>query len=321
MADAGFGTEIGRDDDALRWALATADVVSEPGDWAATPVPGQRAVTIAPGQGQAAQITMPEIVGAKTEAQIVPLAAPAVMTHAGRLICRELLWYGIEQSPPGESRFVVLDAGDFSAFPSALPDWRSLVSTDPATGFVRLPGQRYLVPLHYAVVSQTNEVRLWDLRRFSPNRPRAGGGEEIGTWSVPWGPGDAHSGTFRVQPDGNGGSAGLVQFSIPDPGCDFEAIITAGFAAGDTVESQRLDFAIGYGGASFDGPLGREIVVVPTMGETGLRWRPIASARTGRLSGALTWRLIARRVGGGSADGIIESTARYLQIQYVTPRT
>ena len=176
MTDAGFGRDIGRDDDALRWALATADVVAGPGDWAATPVPGQRAVTIAPGQGQAAQITMPEGAGAKTVAEVLPLPFTGSMTHQGKLICRELLWYGNgSASDPltGESRFIAINAGDFAGYPVAPPDWRTLVSTDPATGLVRLPGQRVVMPLHFAVIAQqSNEVQLWDLRCWDLFAPR-----------------------------------------------------------------------------------------------------------------------------------------------------
>ncbi len=313
MADAGFGTEIGRDDDALRWALATVDVVSAPGDWAATPVPGQRAVSIAPGQGQAAQITMPEIAGAKTDAQVVPLAAPAVMTHAGRLICRELLWYGIEQSPPGESRFVVLDAGDFSAFPSALPDWRSLVSTDPASGFVRLPGQRYLVPLHYAVVSQTNEVRLWDLRRVAPNaRPGAGSGELIGIYDLPIG----YTGTFGFA--GEGFRAGLMEASIPDPGIPFRAEIAGHFVGGSNAAGTRVDFDLGYGGTG-DGPLAGALHPEYFPGVEGTQFRAFHSLRSEVLTGALTWRLVARRI-YGSSGGIMRGAPdpRRFQLKYFT---
>lgn len=170
--------------------------------------------------------------------------------------------------------------------------------------FTATPGQK-------AYQLDTNATKTWVVDKWRPGNENV-----IGVYDVPWGPGDAHSGTFA-----NSSTSGLVQISIPDPGVEFEVVIAAGFAAGITNDSQRLDFAIGYGGGSFDSPLGREVVVIPTMGDTGLRWRPVHSARTGKLSGALTWRLIARRVGPGTADGIIESTARYLQIQYVTPRT
>lgn len=165
MADFGFRAEIGRDEDANRWALATADVVAGPGDWAATPVVGQRAVTIAPGQGQAAQITMPGGVGAKTDAVTLQLPFTGSMTHQGKLICREITWTGNgSESDPlaGSSQFVVLDAGDFATWPGLPTPLANVSALD------REPGVKYHMPLWFAVVNQsTVETRLHDMRNIS----------------------------------------------------------------------------------------------------------------------------------------------------------
>lgn len=172
MAAFGFGAEVGRDEDAYSWALATTDFVADPGSWAATAVVGQRAATLAPGQLQAARVTDPGGYQAKTDAATVALPFTGAMTHQGKLICRELVWSGngSETDPlDGSTQFVVLDAGDFSSFQATMPDWRTRVSTNATTGYVRHPGERYLVPLHYAMVAQgSTEVRLWDLRNISP---------------------------------------------------------------------------------------------------------------------------------------------------------
>lgn len=162
MVDAGFGKSIDRDSDALRWALATDDVVSAAGDWVASPVAGQRAVTLTPGQGQAAQITTPGGNGAKTPQATIALPFDGSMTYQGKLICRELTWLDINADPAGQSGFVVLNGPDTASLPSKPPLASSI------QGFKRIPGEKYHMPLWYAVVHQaTNTVRLWDLRRVS----------------------------------------------------------------------------------------------------------------------------------------------------------
>lgn len=167
MADFGFGAEIGRDEDANRWALATPDVVEAPQYWVATPVVGERAVTMSPGRGQAAQITMPGSSEAVTPEERLDLAFTGSMTHQGKLIARRLDWYDIDATPPGESKFVVLNAGDFASSPASPP------SLSNVPGLDRVPGFRYHVPLWFAVINQTTtEVRLWDLRVTDLSAPR-----------------------------------------------------------------------------------------------------------------------------------------------------
>ncbi len=175
MVDAGFGKTIDRDSDALRWALGTPDVVGSSADWVAVPVAGQRAVVLSAGQGQAAQITMPDGLGAKTQAETVQLTFNGSATYQGKLICRELEWYDIDAATPGVSRFVVVNGPDLAAVPSGPPALSSF-------GLVRRPGEKYQMPLWYAVVDQaTNTVRLWDLRRISELAPKttARGSAEI----------------------------------------------------------------------------------------------------------------------------------------------
>lgn len=165
MVDAGFEKRIDRPTDAARWSLGVPNALAAAGDWVATAVPAQRAVTITPGQARIGQILIPGTFGQKTASTAEdPHTLQLTLTGGGmpvqgKLICRELIWTGTGEDMSGLSRFVILDAGGFSAVPALLPDYWAL-----ADGLERVPGERYLEPLFYAVIEQSsNTVRLWDL--------------------------------------------------------------------------------------------------------------------------------------------------------------
>jgi len=128
----------------------------------------------------------------------------------------------------------------------------------------------------------------------------------IGRYDAPW---PEPEGEYSVTP------SHLTTFAVPDPGVPFRAVIDLGAEYGSMTTAGGWDLAAGTAHATNNALLATEYLLLGLTFEDTRRYRKLTSRPSPVLTGALSWRVVARRR-WGTGNGWIGNFGRQFSVTY-----